>query len=487
MIDCIFDSTHKCVNCGYQARRAGVRRNCRAPNPSALPSIFARVSSWATALGNWMAAGRPVRTDAEVEALATICESCDRYDPVAQLCKTCGCPAKRDGSAWRNKLRMATESCPLDPPLWQASPYVPLRRTADDRPRVGFVLPNLLMGGVERWLASLVKHLPAHGVEVAGIACTGGADDLHPEIVAELATRCPVFTSRAAVGAMALPVASEAIWSVARGSDLLVVWSITGAHLVACRATGVPLIGVSHGCGDWWMVNADPHIAQWVAVSEAAAGPCPRKPVVIDNGVELERLVPTRSREAVRIDAGIPLDARVVVSIGRISREKRLPLLAAALDRLPPDVWLWLVGDGPQSEVERIKAAAGAAVDRLVISHARQDIGNVLGAADCFAFASEAEGYGLAPVEALAAGVPLVSTRVGILPQLGDVAEWIGQDPTAGEVADAILASFALGRYRIDVARRLVTEVHSAGAMAERWSRFLKEVARVRPAVGASG
>lgn len=124
-------------------------------------------------------------------------------------------------------------------------------------------------------------------------------------------------------------------------------------------------------------------------------------------------------------------------------------------------------------------AAAGAAVDRLVISPARRDIGNVLAAADCFALMSQSEGYGLAPVEALVAGVPLVATPVGILPQLGDVAEWMPLDPTLGQVADGILA--VLGDRqpeRIATARDVVMAEHSAEAMARRWAHHLQLVCR---------
>jgi len=51
----------------------------------------------------------------------TICRPCPKFSAVAQACNICGCGISASKSAWLNKARMATESCPLDPPRWTAA------------------------------------------------------------------------------------------------------------------------------------------------------------------------------------------------------------------------------------------------------------------------------------------------------------------------------------------------------------------------------
>lgn len=469
---CEFGDDLVCRHCGFRSKFSRVKRYCTTPRPA-----IARLSTYAQAMVRWIAAGRPVRPQGEIERiLREHCEPCDKFRD--GTCGACGCRVNSSHRAWQNKIAMATEQCPLNPPKWSA------RDNGDRGPlRVALVTPVMLAGGVESWHISMAKGMAKrHDVRVSCVAYLGGAANWHEETASELAQYAPIVGAAQSEHARLMATSWEALQVAAESSDVVLVWSLQAHELQFLREQhpGKPIVGVSHGEADWWMAAAAPYVDRWVAVSKAARPPIP-SPVatVIDNGVDVARCRPTLSREAVRDAAGIPRDARLIVSVGRLSPEKRLHLLAGALDRLPSNCWLWLVGDG--REAERCRQAAGASVDRLVISPARRDVGNVLGAADCFAFASQSEGYGLAPVEALAAGVPLVATPVGILPQLGDVAEWLPLDPTLGQVADGILA--VLGdrqAERIASARGLVMREHSAEAMARRWSEYLSGVCAYR-------
>lgn len=78
------------------------------------------VSRYLTARRRWKAAGRPVRSDANVEALLSICQACpharrDRRG-LAKACGICGCRVNR--RQFVNKLRWATGSCPANHPRW---------------------------------------------------------------------------------------------------------------------------------------------------------------------------------------------------------------------------------------------------------------------------------------------------------------------------------------------------------------------------------
>jgi len=471
---CDFDSAGKCRRCGYQAKRAAAKRirQCGVIEGGE-PALVSKLSSYARELATWIAAGRPVRSDVEVESLLAICQPCDQFNGAA--CRKCGCKINRSRWAFANKLRMATTACPLH--KWGGETV--------ERPhgrRVGIVIPNLLAGGVERWAITLARHLPAHGVDIAGVAFTGGSGVLHEPTLAELAALCPVVGTieHEAIHRVGRP--SDAIYAVAQGSDVLLVWSATGETLAALRAVDVPTIGISHGCHDWWMAGAKDIIDRWVAVSQAAARPVPGEATILHNGIDLDRLTPTEDWSATREAAGIPRDAKVAVSVGRLSKEKRLHLAAAAIEHLPDDCWLWLVGDG--GDRERIMAAAGRRAGRIVVSPARGDIGNVLVASDVALMLSAAEGYGLAPVEALAAGVPLVSTPVGVLPEIDRqcrfaAANYLPLHPTPQQVAQAIVGAADAPRERLEAVAGIVRREHSGEAMARRWVDFLASL-RVR-------
>lgn len=80
--------------------------------------------NFASALRRWVMAGRPVRTQQQVNELLSVCKSCPFFvkDTKGDYCGKCGCPVNDktdDPINHRNKLVMATETCPHDPPLWK--------------------------------------------------------------------------------------------------------------------------------------------------------------------------------------------------------------------------------------------------------------------------------------------------------------------------------------------------------------------------------
>lgn len=71
-----------------------------------------KIVNYVTALRRWVATGKPERTDEEIEKLYDDhCSKCSMFQN--GVCNSCGCPASKDQPAIRNKLRMATEECPL--------------------------------------------------------------------------------------------------------------------------------------------------------------------------------------------------------------------------------------------------------------------------------------------------------------------------------------------------------------------------------------
>lgn len=78
------------------------------------PGTLTKLSGYFIAVRNWVKAGRPLRPDSEVdEIFNTHCKPCDRYNPDTHSCNECGCAVSTSDKPLVNKLKMATEHCPL--------------------------------------------------------------------------------------------------------------------------------------------------------------------------------------------------------------------------------------------------------------------------------------------------------------------------------------------------------------------------------------
>jgi glycosyltransferase involved in cell wall biosynthesis len=123
---------------------------------------------------------------------------------------------------------------------------------------------------------------------------------------------------------------------------------------------------------------------------------------------------PTRTRErgALRRELGIPAGAVVVGSVARLARQKRFDRLLHAVAPLGPGVHVLLAGEGEEAGAIRALAAELGLSGRVHLPGFRDDVGDVLDAMDVFAISSDREGMANAMLEAMMAGVPVVSTDV---------------------------------------------------------------------------
>jgi glycosyltransferase involved in cell wall biosynthesis len=126
-------------------------------------------------------------------------------------------------------------------------------------------------------------------------------------------------------------------------------------------------------------------------------------------------------RAAARALLGVGDDERIVLCASHLREGKGvelLPALAAALAQNPGNVRVLHAGDGPLREsLER--AATEIPGRPLQLLGLRQDIPELLAAADLFVFPTTGdEGLGLGVIEAMAAGLPIVATRVSDLPAI---------------------------------------------------------------------
>lgn len=112
-------------------------------------------------------------------------------------------------------------------------------------------------------------------------------------------------------------------------------------------------------------------------------------------------------------EIGVPEDGILVLSVGELIPRKNHQVIVRALGKLKnPHLYYAICGKGPlEQELRQLAKDCGLA-DRFLLLGFRQDVPELLHAADISAFPSLIEGLGLAGIEALAAGVPLVASNV---------------------------------------------------------------------------
>lgn len=168
------------------------------------------------------------------------------------------------------------------------------------------------------------------------------------------------------------------------------------------------------------IVCVSPHIKQILARS----GIAPSKVVVIDNGVEVGDVQP-RADELVRSRARRALSLRddvfVALNVGRLSEQKGQRCIIALAElmraRAEPAVFL-IAGDGEERAALEDTIAERSLGDCVRLLGFRDDIGDLLIAADAFFMPSLDEGMPVSLLEAMAAGLPVVATPVGAIPKV---------------------------------------------------------------------
>ena len=157
-----------------------------------------------------------------------------------------------------------------------------------------------------------------------------------------------------------------------------------------------------------------------LALAEVGGGEW--KYVTIHNGVDVARF--SSSRTVTRADVGLRDGVPVIGTVGRlVEPEKGIAVLLQSMARLagPPaslPCQLLIVGDGPaRRHLHEIGERLGIS-SLVVFAGMRRDIAEVLPFVDVFVMPSLSEGFGIAIVEAMAAGRPVVATAVGGIPEV---------------------------------------------------------------------
>jgi glycosyltransferase involved in cell wall biosynthesis len=139
---------------------------------------------------------------------------------------------------------------------------------------------------------------------------------------------------------------------------------------------------------------------------------------LIPNGVDIDRFIPLASsrKSALRFRLGLPVDAQIVIFVGRLVPVKRVEHLIGIWKSIRdtfPQAILLVLGSGSEEGVLKHKANEGV----LFIGD-KLDVVPYLQASDLFVLPSIAEGLSNALLEALACGLPAIASSVGGTPDV---------------------------------------------------------------------
>ncbi len=161
-------------------------------------------------------------------------------------------------------------------------------------------------------------------------------------------------------------------------------------------------------------------ISESVAQALVAGGVPNERIVVIPSSIDPAVAVSLRTRAQVRAELGIREERMVVLTLGSLVRRKGLDVLFAALAELRRSAVrpaVWIAGDGEErAGLESLARELG--LEEVRFLGRRDDVWDLLCAADVFAMPSRREGLGVAALESFAAGCAVVASRVGGLAEV---------------------------------------------------------------------
>jgi glycosyltransferase involved in cell wall biosynthesis len=316
----------------------------------------------------------------------------------------------------------------------------PCREARGERLHVVHGVLSLELGGLERVVVDLVAEGVRRG-QRASVVCVERRGKLASQVEA-LGGEVHSLNKPPGRSRQAVLTADELLASLAPDAvhthQVGALWYLGQA----ARKSSVPVVHTEHSdhvahARNWlsklrarylWRQSAS-LASRFCCVSEDIArsvcrwGTVPRhKVAVVANGIAARAAVDPSAGPSVRAALGIPAGALVLGTVGRLVEVKQQSLLIRAFARLRSldrheNTWLLLVGDGPcRSELEWLASHLGVS-RHVVFAGYQAQPEPFYQAMDLFALTSRHEGLPLALLEAWAAGLPVVSSAVGGIPQ----------------------------------------------------------------------
>lgn len=250
----------------------------------------------------------------------------------------------------------------------------------------------------------------------------------------------------------------------------------------------------TQGWQGWWRRGQLRAVDCVVSISPALHGAVevvlPGKSRLIVNGIPDDYLAarPAAERQALRAEAGVGGDEVVFTFLGSIGQRKGFDLLAQAFAEAAPThkCWrLWVIGPRTAAESQNIVVEDVAAVTAPLIGLGEQvtfwgrvnDRGRVrdlLAASDVFVFPSRREGLGVAPLEAMATGLPIIISCIPGVTDLGNIEGETGLFIEPGDGRGLLTAMLRLGE-NADLRHTMGAAARARIASAFGWDDYLNK------------
>jgi glycosyltransferase involved in cell wall biosynthesis len=362
--------------------------------------------------------------------------------------------------------------------------------------RIAHLLASPFYGGPERQVLGLAQHLPSTSETLFfSFAERGRAGD---------------FLGRAAAAGFEAvmlqhnwPHAVRAVREISAhlrraGVDIVCTSGYKPDLLgwLAARRVGLPVVAIAHGwTGATRKVRWNETLDRWVmrqmdrvvCVSKAeanrvrAAGVRPEHTVVIENAVATDDVAPRNAQDRGTLEGFFPRRPRtIIVAAGRLSVEKGFDILvdaAALLAAAHPEAGFVLFGDGPLRPQLAQQIAQRKLDGQFVLGGFQTDLHRLLPQADLLVLSSHTEGMPVIVLEALAAGLPVVATAVGGVPEVIHEAEQgllvpAGDAHRLAAAIDRLLGDDSLRQRLGEAGRQRIVEHYSCRLQAIKYQQL---------------
>jgi glycosyltransferase involved in cell wall biosynthesis len=318
------------------------------------------------------------------------------------------------------------------------------KRSGPDRKyEVAFVIDGLGMGGAERLMVPILKHLDRDRFNAH--VCALQTKDGNPmaEQIRPLGIPVECLDIKHLRDVEAVPRLVRYLKAI--GADLVhtqlefsnILGNISAKLLrlpSVCTIHIMPSLDVKpksklHQRVEWFSLR---HFCDRViAVSEEArqyhlaiSGASASQVTMLYNGIDLAGFTGmdrAHERAAVRSELGIPADANVLTTVAVLRPQKGIQFMIRALPAIlaaHPDSYYLVVGDGSQRAALLEEAQKAGVGERVIFAGMRHDVPRLLAASDVVVLPTLTEALPTVLAEAMAARLPIIASRVGGVPEM---------------------------------------------------------------------
>jgi len=323
-------------------------------------------------------------------------------------------------------------------------------------PQVLHVVDSLEIGGLERLVHDLAI---AAGPASTGIACLSSIGPFGEDL-RQRGFRVDLIGKHDGLAAMTWRMRS---FLRTTPPHILHCHNLHPFLAGACSARlagGIPVVMTKHGVAapEGWLARwgyryllRRAHVVgvsrQIVEIMSDWIGPGRRPVRYIANGISLDSFRGQPSRDEARTLLDLPARSFVLGTVSRVTQCKNHLLLVEVFSRLlrhVPDARLLVVGDGPALPLVKARVQELGLQPSVMLLGARRDVPRILAAMDVFCLPSEVEGMPMTVLEAMAAGLPVVASKVGGIPDVvEDGRTGVLASPHAPEQFEAALETLA--------------------------------------------